>query len=152
VKGRVNVRKFLILAVLVGAAVFTAVSLANSDSKSAIQPQLPGKAKTLNAHRMTTTQGKALGVKASANGSKLGLKYLFSDFDVAPGQTRGGAIKCPKKWHPVSGLFATDSRQVVTASDAPISQRKWGIFVRNEANTGAKVTVGAVCVKGLPVL
>jgi hypothetical protein len=144
------VRKFLILAVLVGAALFAAVSLANTGSGNTGQTQLPGEAKTLDAHRMTTAQGKALGVSAPAKGSKFGLLYFFADINVGPGQTKGGSIKCPKKWDPVSGLFFTDSNRVVTASDAPISQRKWAIFVRNEG-TQAKVTVGAVCEKGLPV-
>lgn len=143
-------RKFLILAVLVGAAVFAAVSLANPGSGSTSQTQLPGEAKTLDAHPMTAAQGKVLGVK-SAKGSKFALRYLFADINVGPGQTKGGTIKCPgKNWHPVSGLFATDSNRVVTASDAPISTRKWAIFVRNEG-TQTKVTVGAVCEKGLPV-
>jgi hypothetical protein len=146
------VRKFLILAVLVGAAVFTAVSLANTGSGSEIQAQVPGEAKTLDAHPMTTAQGKALGVNASAKRSKFGLRYLFADLNLTPGETDGGAIRCPKKWHPVSGLFATDSKRVVTASDAPISKRKWAIFVRNEGITQVTVTVGAVCEKGLPVL
>jgi len=144
-------RKFLILAVLIGAAVFAAVSLANVGSGST-PSQVPGEAKTLDTHGMTTAQGKALGVNASAKGSKFGLRYLFADVNLAPGATDGGAIRCPKKWHPVSGLFATDSTRVVTASDSPISTRKWAIFVRNEANTQASVTVGAVCEKGLPVL
>jgi hypothetical protein len=143
-------RKLLILAVLVGAAVFAAVSLANTGSGSTSQTQLPGEAKTLNTHPMTASQGKALGVKASAKRSKFGLRYLFADINVAAGQTKGGAIRCPKKWHPVSGLFFTDSNRVVTASDAPVSLRKWAIFVRNEG-TQTMVTVGAVCEKGLPV-
>lgn len=144
-------RKFLILAVLVGAAVFAAVSLANTGPGSRGQTQLPGEAKTLDAHPMTAAQGKALGVKASAKNSQFALRYLFADINVGPGQTEGGAIPCPgKNWHPVSGLFATDSARVVTAYDAPISTRKWAIFVRNEG-TKTKVTVGAVCEKGLPL-
>lgn len=144
-------RKFLVLAVLVGAAVFTAVSLANAGSGSVIQAQVPGEVKTLDAHRLTTAQGKALGVNASAKGSQFELRYLFADVKLAPGETDGGAISCPKKWHPVSGLFTSDSNGVLSASDAPISQRKWAVFVFNQANTQAKVTIGAVCEKGLPV-
>ncbi len=143
-------RKFLILAVLVGAAIFTAVSLANTGSGSTIQVQLPGEAKTLDAHQLTTARGKAVGANASAVRSKFGLVYLFDDVNLAPGETDGGALRCPKKWHPVSGLFSSDSNQVVTATDAPISQRKWAVFVRNEANTGEMATIGAVCEKGLP--
>jgi hypothetical protein len=150
VKGRFDVRKFLILAVVVGAAVITAVSLANTGSGSTIQAQLPGEAKTLDAHRMTTAQSKALGVKASARRSKFGLVYLFAEINVAPGETNGGAIRCPgKKWHPVSGLFGTDSNEVVTATDAPITMRRWAVFVRNEGNIQVPVVVGAVCEKGL---
>jgi hypothetical protein len=145
------VRKFLILAVVVGAAVFAAVSLANSGSGSTSQTQLPGEAKTLDAHPMTTAEGKALGVKASAKRSKFALRYLFADINVAAGEINGGEIKCPKKWHPVSGLFASDSGEVVTAADAPTSTRKWAVFVRNEGNAAALATVGAVCEKGLPV-
>ena len=43
-------RKFLILAVLAGAAIFAAVSLANTGSGSTSEVPLPGKAKTLDAH------------------------------------------------------------------------------------------------------
>jgi hypothetical protein len=145
-------RKYVILAVLVGAAVFAAVSLANTGSGSTSQTQLPGEVKALDAHPMTTAEGKALGVKASAKRSKFALRYLFADINVGAGQTKGGAIKCPgKKWHPVSGLFSSASNRVVTASDMPVSLRKWAIFVRNEGASQAKVTVGAVCEKGLPV-
>ena len=143
-------RKFLILAVLVGAAVFAAVSLANTGSGSTSQTQLPGEPKTLDAHPMTMAQSKALGVKAAAKRHRFALRYLFADINVGAGQTKGGAIRCPKKWHPVSGLFFSDSNRVVTASDAPISTRAWAVFVRNEG-TQTRVTVGAVCEKGLPV-
>jgi len=143
-------RKFLILAVLVGAAVFAAVSLANTGSGSTTQIPLPGEAKTLDAHPMTAAQGKALGVKASAKRSRFKLLYFFADINhLAPGETDGGEIKCRKKWHPVSGLFASDSGDVVTAADAPTSMRKWAVFVRNEGNTETTATVGAVCEKGL---
>ena len=144
-------RKFLVLAVLVAAAVFAAVSLANTGSGSTSQTQLPGEAKTLDAHPMTTAQGKALGVKAAAKRHRFALRYLFADINVAAGQTKGGTIRCPKKWHPVSGLFFTDSNEVVTATDAPASERKWGIFVRNEGTQTTTVAVGAVCEKGLPL-
>ena len=144
-------RKFIVLSVLVGAAVFAAISMARNGSESTTRAQLPGEAKTLDAHPMTAAQGKALGVKASVKRHRFGLRYLFADVNVAPGQTDGGTIRCPKKWHPVSGLFATDSKRVVTASDAPVSTRKWAIFVRNEGSTQVTVTVGAVCEKGLPV-
>ena len=141
--------KYLILAVLVGAAVFAGVSLANTGSGSTSQPQFPGEAKTLDA-QMTTVQGKALGGKAAAKRRRFGLRYLFADINVPAGQTKGREFKCPKKWHPVSGLFSTDSKRVVTASDAPTSEREWAVFVRNEG-TQTTVTVGAVCEKGLPL-
>jgi len=144
-------RKILIPIVLVGVAVFTAVSVAKPGSDGGFQAQVPGEAKTLDAHPATTAQGKALGVDASAKGSQFGLRYLFADLTLAPGETSGGAIKCPKKWHPISGLFFTASDGVTTASDAPVSTRKWGIFVFNQATTEAMVTVGAVCEKGLPL-
>ena len=144
-------RKFLILTVVVGAAVFTAVSLANDGSGSVIQAQVPGDVKTLDAHRMTTTQGKALGVNAaSAKRSRFGLRYLFVEFNLAPGETKGRAIRCPRRWHPVSGLFFADSKRVVTLSDAPTSPRTWAVFVRNEGGQ-TSATVGAVCEKGLPI-
>ena len=136
---------------LVGAAVFTAVRLANAGSGSVIQAQVPGQAKTLDAHRLATAQGKALGAKASAKGSGLKLRYLFADVNVPSRETNGGAIKCPKKWHPVSGLFTSDSDGVVAASDAPISKRKWAVFVLNQTNRDATVTIGAVCEKGIPI-
>jgi hypothetical protein len=146
------VRKFFVLAVLIGAAAFTAVSFANAGSGSVIQAQVPSEAKTLDAHRLTMAQGKALGVKASKKGSGFKLRYLFADVNVAPRETGGGAIKCPKKWHPVSGLFSSDTNEVVTVSDAPISKRKWAVFVLNQSsNTDATVTIGAVCEKGLPI-
>jgi hypothetical protein len=119
------VRKFIILAVLAGAAVFTAVSLASTD------------------------QGKAPGANVSA-ASSLGLRYLFAEVNLAQNQTDGHTFKCPQGWHPVSGLFNPDSNEVVTAADAPTSQRKWRVLVRNEGQAQAKVTIGAVCVKGLP--
>ena len=144
-------RKIPILAVLIGAAVFAAVSLANDDSGSVIQAQVPGEAKTLDAHAATTARGEALRASASAKGSGLALRYLFADVKVAPGDTDGGAIKCPKKLTPVSGLFTSDSDGVLAASDAPISSRKWAVFVLNETNTEATVTIGAVCEKGLPL-
>ncbi len=75
--------KFIILAVLVGAAVFAAVSLANNGSGGTIRAQLPGEAKTLNAHQMTRAQGKALGVEAAAKRSKFGLRYYFALEDLA---------------------------------------------------------------------
>jgi hypothetical protein len=143
-------RKLLILAVLAGAAVFAAISLANTGSGGVMRAQLPGEAKTLDAHPATTAQGKTLGVSAS-KGSGFALRYLFADVKVAPGKTDGGAIKCPKKWSPVSGLFASDSDGVVAVSDAPTSTRKWSVFVLNQTNTEATVTIGAVCEKGLPV-
>src|SRR5215207_2917859 len=147
----VKMRKFLILAVLVGAAIFAAVSLANTGSESTTQVQLPGEAKTLDAHPMTTAEGKALGAKASAKRSRFKLLYHVAEISVGPGETDGGEIRCRKKWHPVSGLFATDSTRVVTASDTPVSKRGWAIFVRNEGSTGAAVAVGAVCEKGLRI-
>ena len=64
-------RKFLIAVVLVGAAVFAAVSLANTVSGRTSQTQLPGEMKTVDGHPMTTAQGKALGVKAAAKGHRL---------------------------------------------------------------------------------
>ncbi len=135
-------RNAVILVVLVGVAAFTAVSLANSSSGGAIRAQVPGEVKTLDADR----------VSASGNDSKLGLAYLFTDVDVGPRETNGGAVKCPKKSHPVSGLFTSDSDEVVLASDAPISERKWAVFVLNQSsNTDAAVTIGAVCEKGLPL-
>ena len=134
-------RKILVLAVLGGTAVFAAVSLANSGSGGAIRVQVPGEVKTLDAHR----------VSPSGKDSKLGLVYVFADVTIAPRETGGGAVKCPKKWHPVSGLFTSDS-DVVLASDAPISERKWAVFVLNQSsNAEATVTIGAVCVKGLPI-
>ena len=144
-------RKFTILVVLIGAAVFAAVGLASAGSGGTTQPQLPGEAKTLDAHRMTTAEGKDLGFKASAKRSRFGLVYLFAEINLTPGKTKGGALRCPRRWHPVSGLFASDSNQVVTASDAPTSTRKWAVFVRNEGSTTVKATIGAVCEKGLPV-
>jgi hypothetical protein len=118
-------RKFLILTVLVGAAVFAAVSLANDGSGS-----------------------RAANVSAK---SSRALRYLFADVNLTPNETAGRAFKCPKKWHPVSGLFEPDSDEVVTAFDGPISARKWRVRVRNEGHTQASVTIGAVCEKGLPI-
>ena len=92
-------RKFIILAVLVATAGFAAVSLANNGSGDTTRAQLPGKAKTLDAHPMTAAQGKALGVKASVKRHRFGLRYLFADVNVAPDHTDGGTIRCPKKWH-----------------------------------------------------
>jgi hypothetical protein len=143
-------RKFLILTVVVGAAVFTAVSLANDGSGSAI-PQVPGEIKTLDAHRMTTAKGKALGVKASARRSRFKLLYFFRNVNVTPGQTNGGAFRCPKEWHPVSGMFEPDTDGVVPAFDGPLSRRRWAIFVFNEGTAQATVLVGTVCEKGLPI-
>ena len=143
-------RKFVILAVLVGAAVFAAVSFANNGSGRTTQIPLPGEAKTLNAHPMTTAEGKALGFKASVKRRRFGLLYFFAPINhLAPGETDGGTIGCRKKWHPVSGLFASDSGEVVTVADAPNSTREWAIFVHNEGNTETTAIVGAVCEKGL---
>jgi anaerobic selenocysteine-containing dehydrogenase len=114
------VRKFIVLAVLVGAAVFTAVSLANTGPAN-----------------------------VSAKSSQFKLRYLFADVNLTPNETDGQGFRCPKGWHPVSGLFNPDSDDVVTAADAPVSQRKWRVRVRNEGNKKATVTIGAVCEKGL---
>ena len=84
-------RQILIVTVLAGAAVFTAVSLANTGSEGAIQAQVPGVAKTLAAQPATAAEGKALGISASAK-SSLALRYLFADVKVAPRETNGGAI------------------------------------------------------------
>jgi hypothetical protein len=119
-------RKFIVLAVLVGAAVFAAVSLASTD------------------------QRKDPAANASAT-SSLGLRYLFADVNLAKNQTDGHTFKCPQGWHPVSGLFNPDSNEVTTAFNAPTSQRKWRVRVRNDGNSQTKVTIGAVCVKGLPL-
>jgi hypothetical protein len=144
-------RRIVGLAVVVGVAAFTAASLANPGSGGVIQAQVPAVAKTLAARPATTAQGRTLGVSASAK-SSLGLRYLFADVKVPPRETGGGAIKCPKKWNPVSGLFSSDSDAVVAVSDAPVSTRKWAVFVVNQdPNTEATVTIGAVCEKGLPV-
>jgi hypothetical protein len=143
-------RKFLILAVLVGATAFTAISLASSGSGD--QVALPGKAKTLDAHRMSTAAGNVLGLKASAKRSRFGLVYLFADINnLAADETDGGRIRCPRKFHPVSGLFFTESDEVVTATDAPVSTRAWAVFVRNEGGSPTSATVGAVCEKGLRI-
>jgi hypothetical protein len=154
VKGRVKMWKYVILAVLVGAAVFAAVSLASGGSGSGSQAQFLGEMKTVDGHPMATAKGNALGVKAAAKGHRFGLRYLFAEFNLAADQTKGRVIRCPKKWHPVSGLHFADSNQVdrvVTVFDAPTSTRKWGISVRNEASKKTRATIGAVCVKGLPV-
>jgi hypothetical protein len=129
-----------ILTVLGAGTVFAAVSLANTGSRGAIRAQVPGEAKTLAAHRVSPS-GKA----------KLGLVYMFSDIEVAAGETNGGAIKCPKNWHPVSGLFSSESDGVLAASDAPTSERKWAVFVLNQGTSKVAVTIGAVCEKGLPI-
>ena len=55
-------RQILIVTVLAGAAVFTAVSLANTGSEGVIQAQVPGVAKTLAAQPATAAEGKALGI------------------------------------------------------------------------------------------
>ena len=138
-------RKVSILVVLVGVAAFTAVSLANSGSGGVIQAEVPGEAKTLDAHRLTTAQ--AIGVNASAKPSQFNVRYFLADVTVAPGETDGGAIKCPKTWHPVSGLFSSESDGVLAASDAPLFRNKWAVFVLNQGNTQATVTIGAVCAK-----
>jgi len=117
------VRKFIVLAVLVGAAVFTAVSLGNTGPAA----------------------------NDSAKSSQFKLRYLFADVNLTPNETEGHGFKCPKGWHPVSGLFNPDSDDVVTAANAPVSQRKWRVRVRNDGNKKATVTIGAVCVKGLPL-
>jgi hypothetical protein len=145
------VPKFLILAVLVTAAVFAAVSMASTGSGSTIQVQLPGEAKMVDGHPMPTAQAEALAVNASATSSRFGLRYLFADVNLGPGKTKGRAIRCPRRWHPVSGLFFADSKRVVTLSDAPTSKRTWAVFVRNEGNTQTGATVGAVCEKGVPI-
>jgi hypothetical protein len=119
-------RKFIVLAVLVGAAVFAAVSLASTD------------------------QGKVPAASVSAT-SSLGLRYLFVDVNLARNETVGHTFKCPQGWHPVSGLFNPDSNDVVSAVNAPTSQRKWRVRVRNEGHGQTKATIGAVCVKGLPL-
>ncbi len=128
----------LALAGLVGAAVFAVVGLANSGSGSVSQAQVPTEVKTLDA-------------QASAKGSRFGLLYNFAEVDVGPGETDGGAIKCRKGWHPVSGLFSSESDGVLAARDAPISKRKWQVFVFNQGSTEATVAIGAVCEKGLPI-
>ncbi len=128
----------LILAGLVGAAMFAVVGLANSGSGGLSQAQVPTEVKTLDA-------------KASAKGSRFGLLYNFTEVDVAPGETDGGAIKCRKGWHPVSGLFDSESDGVLAARDAPVSKRKWAVFVFNQGSTEATVAIGAVCEKGLPI-
>jgi hypothetical protein len=129
-------RKFLMPATLVGAAVFTVVGLANSGSGNVTQALVPSEARTLDA-------------RASAKGSGLKLLYHFTEVDVESGETDGGAIKCRKKWHPVSGLFTSESDGVLAARDAPVSQRKWAVFVFNQGSDEATVTIGAVCEKGL---
>jgi hypothetical protein len=116
------VRKFLILAVLVGAAVFAAVSLANAGSAN-----------------------------VSEKSSRFGLRYKFADVTLGRHETKARAFRCPKGWHPVSGLFNPDSDDVVTTADAPVTERKWRVRVRNDGATQANVTVGAVCEKGLPL-
>ena len=115
-------RKFLVVAVLVAAAVFTAVSLANTGPTN-----------------------------VSAKGSQFMLRYKFADVTLTPNETEGHGFRCPKNWHPVSGLFNPDTKKVVSVADAPVSERKWRVRVRNEGNKKANVTIGAVCEKGLPL-
>jgi hypothetical protein len=131
-------RKFLVPATLVGAAVFTVAGLANSGSGSVSRAQVPNETRTLDA-------------QASAKGSQFGLLYHFTEIKVAPGETDGGAIRCRKGWHPVSGLFSSDSDGVLAARDAPVSTRKWAVFVFNQGTSQATVTIGAVCEKGLSI-
>jgi hypothetical protein len=144
-------RKLAVVAALAGVAALAAVSLASAGSGTAVRPQLPGEAKTLDAHQVTGAQGKALGATVAAKSSKFALRYLFADLNVSSGETDGGAIKCPKNWHPVSGLWIPGSEGVVNAASAPVSERKWAVFVLNEGPQRVKVTVGAVCEKGLPL-
>ena len=119
-------RKILIVAVLVGTAAITAVSLANPGSGSV----------TANA---------------AATGSQFGLRYKFDDIDLSRNEVDGRLLKCPKKgWHPVSGLFDSTSNDVVAVQDAPATQRAWVVRVRNDG-PDVSVTVGVVCVKGLPM-
>jgi hypothetical protein len=128
-------RKFLMPAALLGAALFTVGGLANSGSGTVTRAQVPAEAKTLDT-------------KASAKGSLL---YNFTEVKVAAGETDGGAIKCRKGWHPVSGLFSSESDGVLAARDAPVSTRKWAVFVLNQGPRQATVTIGAVCEKGLEI-
>ena len=116
-------RTLSIVAVLLGAAGFAAVSLADDRSGSAV----------------------------TSKDSNPAMRYVFSDVKVSAGDTGGRAIKCPKKWHPVSGLFTSDSSKVVSTSSAPVSERKWSVSVRNEGTEQASVTIGAVCVTGIPI-
>lgn len=118
-------RKILILAVLVGTAAITAVSLANPGSGGP----------TANA---------------AAKGSEFGLRYKFADLALSRNQAAGRQFKCPKGWHPVSGLFDSTSNDVVIVEDAPATQRAWAVRVRNEG-PDVSVTIGVVCVKGLPL-
>jgi hypothetical protein len=86
---------------------------------------------------------------ATAKSSQFMLRHKFADVTLTPNETEGHGFKCPKKWHPVSGLFNPDTNDVVTVADAPVSERKWRVRVRNEGNKKTNVTIGAVCEKGL---
>jgi hypothetical protein len=131
------VRKFLILAVLVGGMVFAAISFASTNSGSASQESAAA-----------TAQDKARATVAGQR-QRFGLRYLFAEVNLGPNETGGRVFRCPRRWHPLSGLFVPDSNEVVSAADGPVSQRKWLVRVRHDGGGQAKVTIGAVCAKGL---
>lgn len=132
-------RKFLILAVLVGATVFAAVSWASTNSGS---PTRESGDATAQREARATVSGQR---------PRFGLRYLFAEVNLGPNETAGRVFRCPRRWHPLSGLFVPDSNEVVTAADGPVSQRKWLVRVRHDGGGQTKVTIGAVCARGLPI-
>jgi hypothetical protein len=151
-----------VLGAIVALAIFAAVGSGNSESSNVIRSHIdPSEAKTIDVHRLTPAQGRTAGVQASGGGSKSsGIRYLGAEvtLDDSGGFVAGGAIKCPKKWHPISGFHASEHPFVSAFFNAPTSDREWVVLVYAQSETGPpiisnpQVLVGVVCEKGLPVL
>lgn len=146
-----------VLGAVVALGIFAAVSSGDSEPSSVIRSHIdPSKAATLNTDRLTPEAATTVGLKPGA--SSPGIRYFFAEvtLDNSGGFIGGGAIKCPKKWHPISGFFGSDQPFVHAFVDGPISSRKWVVLVTAQPLTGPPPTstavVGAICAKGLPIL
>ena len=150
-----------VLAAFAAFAIFAAVSSGNGEPSAVIRSHIdPSKAATLDTHRLTRGEAPTVGLKPSGDGSTLGIRYYFAQvsLDDRGGFTGGGAIQCPKKWHPISGFFGSDQPFVHAFFNGPVSTRKWVVLVAADAldfpnpPPPSTALVGAMCGKGLPIL
>jgi hypothetical protein len=89
----------------------------------------------------------------TSKSSGLKVRYFATKSTVQPSAEDGGALKCPKKYHAISGFFGPSAQegvgQLALTDSFPegSGNRRWDIGVKNLSATPLEYFQGIVCVK-----